>query len=69
MVIINIAPDVFRMKVVGGEFGFVVIGALSAWLIHTRKLMQVKVVYLTLSLIIIAIQSIGPACRCVRLSP
>ena len=67
MIITNVAPDVFRMKVVGGEFGFVVIGALSAWLIHTRKLMQVKVVYLTL--IIMAIQSIGPACRCVRLPP
>ena len=50
MVIINVAPDVFRMKAVGGEFGFVVIGALSAWLIHTRKLMQVKVVYLTLNI-------------------
>ena len=27
---------------VGGEFGIVVIGAFSAWLIHTGKLMRVK---------------------------
>ena len=29
------------MKAAGGEFGIVVIGALSAWLMHTGKLMQV----------------------------
>jgi hypothetical protein len=30
------------MKVIGGEFGIVVIGALSAWLRRTGKLMQVN---------------------------
>ena len=30
------------MKVFSGEIGIVVIGALSAWLIHTGKLMRVN---------------------------
>jgi hypothetical protein len=30
------------MKVEGGELGIVAIGALSAWLRHTGKLMQVN---------------------------
>jgi hypothetical protein len=45
--------DVFRMKVFGGEFGIIVIGALSAWLIHTGKLKQVNNIMMS---IIVCIQ-------------